>query len=230
MTENNGKTALILLGCPQVPVQTSMALYLVHGLKQQGIRPVVAGTRRRKTDEVDDPGGTTLRRMADLRHDFYEITEKERTSSSVSSSSTTTPIAYAGTRPTSQGALYALLSEHAEDLVDEIELPLEVVAAKPAQPHPAEAETRRGDARAVSSVKPEIIPHSLVSGGAEYIKKNAGSTQVEPGYKIRDVHIIGVARCMSASREDLIPLHQPATGPLSEGAAAGSSPRSGRKK
>jgi len=57
MTENDEKTALILLGCPQVPVQTSMALYLVHGLKQQGIRPVIAGTTAaRKLMEVADPG------------------------------------------------------------------------------------------------------------------------------------------------------------------------------
>ncbi len=134
MTENNGKTALILLGCPQVPVQTSMALYLVHGLKQQGIRPVVAGTpAARKLMEVADPGRYYLEEMADLDDTIDEITEKERDFDLcfvfVHNDS---GIAYAGTMAyISKARLYALLfGEHAEDLVDEIEFPCEVVAAK----------------------------------------------------------------------------------------------------
>jgi len=134
MTENNGKTALILLGCPQVPVQTSMALYLVHGLKQQGIRPVVAGTpAARKLMEVADPGRYYLEEMADLDDTIDEITEKERDFDlCFVFDHNDSGIAYAGTMAyISKARLYALLfGEHAEDLVDEIEFPCEVVAAK----------------------------------------------------------------------------------------------------
>jgi len=131
MTE---KTALILLGCPQVPVQTSMALYLVHGLKEHGIRPVIAGTvAARKLMEVADPGRHDLEEMADLDDMIDEITGKRRDFDLcfvfIHNDS---GVAYAGTMSyISQARVYALLfGEHAEDLAKEIEFPCEVVAAK----------------------------------------------------------------------------------------------------
>ncbi len=131
MTE---KTALILLGCPQVPVQTSMALYLVHGLKEHGIRPVIAGTvAARKLMEIADPGRHYLEEMADLDDTIDEITGKQRDFDLcfvfIHNDS---GVAYAGTMAyISQARVYALLfGEHAEDLVKEIEFPCEVVAAK----------------------------------------------------------------------------------------------------
>ncbi|MCK9319117.1 DUF1890 domain-containing protein [Methanoculleus sp.] len=131
MTE---KTALILLGCPQVPVQTSMALYLVHGLKEHGIRPVIAGTvAARKLMEVADPGRHYLEEMADLDETIDEITGKQRDFDLcfvfIHNDS---GVAYAGTMAyISKARVYALLfGEHAEDLVEEIEFPCEVVAAK----------------------------------------------------------------------------------------------------
>lgn len=134
MTENNEKTALILLGCPQVPVQTSMALYLVHGLKEQGIRPVIAGTQAaRKLMEVADPDRHYVSEMADLDAAIDEITGKERDFDLcfvfIHNDS---GIAYAGTMAyISKARVYALLfGEHAEELAEEIEFPCEVVAAK----------------------------------------------------------------------------------------------------
>jgi hypothetical protein len=131
MTE---KTALILLGCPQVPVQTSMALYLVHGLKEHGIRPVIAGTvAARKLMEIADPGRHYLEEMADLDDTIDEITGKQRDFDLcfvfIHNDS---GVAYAGTMSyISQARVYALLfGEHAEDLAKEIEFPCEVVAAK----------------------------------------------------------------------------------------------------
>ena len=38
-----------MLGCPQVPVQTSIALYLINRLKKAGITPVVAGNKAANT-------------------------------------------------------------------------------------------------------------------------------------------------------------------------------------
>lgn len=37
-------TALLLLGCPELPVQTSLALYLLSGLRDAGVEVTVAGT------------------------------------------------------------------------------------------------------------------------------------------------------------------------------------------
>ncbi|GLI47650.1 DUF1890 domain-containing protein [Methanoculleus bourgensis] len=136
MSEKNTseKTALILLGCPQVPVQTSMALYLAYGLSQRGIRPVVAGTTAaRRLMEVADPGRHYLGEMADLDATIDEITGKVRDFDLcfvfIHNDS---GVAYAGTMAyISRARLYALLfGEHAEDLAGEIEFPCEVIAAK----------------------------------------------------------------------------------------------------
>ena len=128
------KTALILLGCPQVPVQTSMALYLVHGLSQRGIRPVVAGTMAaRKLMEVADPDRHYLGEMVELDAAIDEITGKVRDFDLcfvfIHNDS---GIAYAGTMAYISGArLYTLIfGEHAEDLAGEIEFPCEVIKAK----------------------------------------------------------------------------------------------------
>ena len=125
---------MILLGCPQVPVQTSMALYLVHSLKQRGIRPVIAGTpAARKLMEVADPDRHYLPEMADIDAAIDEITEKRRDFDLcfvfIHNDS---GVAYAGTMAyISKARVYALIfGEHAEDLAAEIEFPCEVVAAK----------------------------------------------------------------------------------------------------
>ncbi|HNV38006.1 MAG TPA: DUF1890 domain-containing protein [Methanoculleus sp.] len=124
----------MLLGCPQVPVQTSMALYLVHNLAQRGIRPVIAGTpAARKLMEVADPGRHYLEEMTDIDAAIDEITEKRRDFDLcfvfIHNDS---GVAYAGTMAyISEARVYALIfGEHAEDLAGEIEFPCEVVAAK----------------------------------------------------------------------------------------------------
>ncbi|MDD2474069.1 MULTISPECIES: DUF1890 domain-containing protein [unclassified Methanoculleus] len=134
MTENDEKTALILLGCPQVPVQTSVALYLAYGLKQRGVRPVVAGTAAaRKLIETADPGRHYLSEMNDLDDTIDEITGKVRDFDLcfvfIHNDS---GVAYAGTMAyISKARLYALIfGEHAEELAGEIEFPCEVVAAR----------------------------------------------------------------------------------------------------
>ncbi len=134
MTEKNEQTALLLLGCPQVPVQTSMVLYLAHGLSERGIRPVIAGTTAaRRLMEVADPGRHYLGEMNDLDKMIDEITEKKRDFDLcfvfIHNDS---GIAYAGTMAyISKARVYALIfGEHAEELAGEIEFPCEIVAAK----------------------------------------------------------------------------------------------------
>lgn len=134
MTEKNEQTALLLLGCPQVPVQTSMVLYLAHGLSQRGIRPVIAGTTAaRRLMETADPGRHYLEEMADLDDAIDAITEMKRDFDLcfvfIHNDS---GIAYAGTMAyISKARVYALIfGEHAEELAEEIEFPCEIVAAK----------------------------------------------------------------------------------------------------
>ena len=41
---SQGKSALLVMGCPEVPVQNSMVIYLAHKLKKSGWDVTVAGT------------------------------------------------------------------------------------------------------------------------------------------------------------------------------------------
>ncbi|NYT06428.1 MAG: DUF1890 domain-containing protein [Methanomicrobiales archaeon] len=72
-------TALVMLGCPQVPIQTSAALYLVHGLRKAGIPVTIAGTpSARALLEVADPERVYLDEVVDLDACIGFIAEGER--------------------------------------------------------------------------------------------------------------------------------------------------------
>jgi hypothetical protein len=54
----NKKDVLLLLGCPEVPVQTGIALYLASRLKNAGMDVFVAGTDAAlDLIKVSDPDG-----------------------------------------------------------------------------------------------------------------------------------------------------------------------------
>jgi hypothetical protein len=68
-----------MLGCPQVPVQTGVALYLVSRLRKRGITPVIAGNRAaRMLIEVSDPDRHYTGEMIDLDRCIGEIADKKR--------------------------------------------------------------------------------------------------------------------------------------------------------
>ncbi len=54
--------ALLLLGCPEVPVQTGIALYLASTLKDQGFTVIAAGT----------PSAVSLMRTADPKKAYID--------------------------------------------------------------------------------------------------------------------------------------------------------------
>lgn len=68
MTDSaTGRTALLVMGCPKVPVQTSLVLYLAGRLKKAGIRTIIAGTpSARQLIRVADPDGHYIAEMKDL--------------------------------------------------------------------------------------------------------------------------------------------------------------------
>ena len=73
------KTALLVLGCPQVPVQTSIALYLMNRLKKAGVTPVVAGNKAANTLlVVADTERHYLGEVVDLDRAVAQISEKKR--------------------------------------------------------------------------------------------------------------------------------------------------------
>jgi hypothetical protein len=73
------RTALILLGCPQVPVQTSIALWLCAALNKQEIGCLVGGTpAARSLLEVADPDHHYLTDVGDLDAIIEEIADEKR--------------------------------------------------------------------------------------------------------------------------------------------------------
>ena len=73
------KTALLVLGCPQVPVQTSIALYLMNRLTKAGIVPVAAGNKAANTLlVVADQDRHYLGEVIDLDRAVALISEKKR--------------------------------------------------------------------------------------------------------------------------------------------------------
>jgi len=66
----NMNTALLVLGCPQVPVQTTAVLYIAARLKKAGIKTVIAGT----------PSARLLIKYADIEgHYVDEIRDLDMT-------------------------------------------------------------------------------------------------------------------------------------------------------
>ena len=64
-----------MLGCPQVPVQTSIALYLINKLKKAAMVPVVAGNKAANTLlVVADPDRHYLGEVMDLDRAVAMIT------------------------------------------------------------------------------------------------------------------------------------------------------------
>ena len=76
ITENRN-SALLVLGCPQVPVQTTAVLYIASRLKKAGIIPVIAGTpSARMLIKYADFEGHYINELRDLDMTIDAIIEK----------------------------------------------------------------------------------------------------------------------------------------------------------
>jgi hypothetical protein len=117
-----------------VPVQTSIALYLIHRLRQAGITPVVAGNRSAITLlVVADPKRHYLGEALDLDRAIDQITEKKRDFDiCFVFIHNDAGVSYAATMGTiSKARLYTIIyGEHYEELVASIEFPCQHIAAK----------------------------------------------------------------------------------------------------
>ena len=128
------ETALLVLGCPQVPVQTSIALYLINRLKQAGLVPVVAGNKAANTLlVVADPDRHYLGEVMDLDRAVAQISDKKRDfDRCFVFIHNDAGVSYAATMGAiSKAKLYAVVyGEHYEDQVKKIEFPCTIIAAK----------------------------------------------------------------------------------------------------
>ena len=127
-------TALLVLGCPQVPVQTSIAFYLISRLKKAGIIPIVAGNKAANTLlVVSDPDRHYLGEVMDLDRAVAQITEKKRDfDRCFVFVHNDAGVSYAATMGAISGAkLYALVyGEHFDEEAKKIDFPCTVIAAK----------------------------------------------------------------------------------------------------
>lgn len=127
-------TALLVLGCPQVPVQTSIALYLINRLKKSGVVPVVAGNKSANTLLViADPDRHYLGEVIDLDRTVALISEKKRDfDRCFVFIHNDAGISYAATMGAiSKAKLFVLIyGEHYDDLVKQVDFPCTIIAAK----------------------------------------------------------------------------------------------------
>jgi hypothetical protein len=75
----NNNEALLLLGCPEVPVQMGIAIYAAHQLTKQGMDVAVAGNEAViKLLRVSDPDRLYVKRVLNLDRTIGELAEKKR--------------------------------------------------------------------------------------------------------------------------------------------------------
>jgi len=75
--EQGKKTALLLLGCPEVPVQMGIALYLASRFEKSGISPVIAGNPSViQLIRVSDPDQHYVKRVMNLEKAMADLIEK----------------------------------------------------------------------------------------------------------------------------------------------------------
>ncbi len=133
MTGDEGKTALIMLGCPQVPVQTSAAIYLAYRLKRSGVRAVIAGTpSARKLVQLADPEGHYIGSVEDLDKCIAGMAEGKKTyHSSFVFIHNDAGVSYAATTAAiSGGQVYPVIfGSEAEALAAAIEFPCTKIVA-----------------------------------------------------------------------------------------------------
>ncbi|HWQ65293.1 MAG TPA: DUF1890 domain-containing protein [Methanospirillum sp.] len=72
------RTVLLVMGCPKVPVQTSLVLYLAGRMKKAGVRTIIAGTpSARQLIRVSDVDGHYIMEMKDLDQVISHLAEGE---------------------------------------------------------------------------------------------------------------------------------------------------------
>lgn len=73
----HNKKALLILGCPEVPVQMALALYAGYHLNNEGYEVITAGNPSvMKLIKTSDPAGNYLKKLTTLEQCIEGITDK----------------------------------------------------------------------------------------------------------------------------------------------------------
>lgn len=132
MTE--GKKALLVMGCPEVPVQMSIVLYLSHKLCKAGYDVTVAGTDAAvKLLKVSDPESYYVQKTVDLDQLIADIVEKKTDFDlCFTFMHSDAGMTYGATfSAISRARLYAVVfGKNAEELAKTIDYPAEKIVAK----------------------------------------------------------------------------------------------------
>lgn len=131
---DKNKSALLVMGCPEVPVQMSIVLYLTDKLRKAGYEVVIAGTDAAlKLLKVSDPDEHYISNTVDVDQCIADIVEKkidfDYCFTFMHSDAGAT---YAATMGAISGAkMYALVfGKNAESLEKTLEFPAEKIVAK----------------------------------------------------------------------------------------------------
>ncbi|MDD1724797.1 MAG: DUF1890 domain-containing protein [Methanospirillum sp.] len=78
--EDSSKKALLVLGCPEVPIQMALALYAGHNLIQSGYAVLTAGNPSvMKLIKTSDPDSHYLKKLTTLEQSIEGITDRNDT-------------------------------------------------------------------------------------------------------------------------------------------------------
>jgi hypothetical protein len=129
-----GEKVLLMMGCPEIPIQTSIALYLSHKLTNLGFDVTVAGTDAViKLLKVSDSDGYYVKKMVDLDKTLEDIIEKRMDFDiCFAFMHNDAGMTYAATMSgISQAKLYSIIfGRNAETLAEAIEFDTEKIVAK----------------------------------------------------------------------------------------------------
>jgi hypothetical protein len=129
-----GEKALLVMGCPEVPVQMSAVIYLSHKLSKAGLQVTVAGTDAAlKLLAVSDPEKYYIKSTVDLDQCIADLVERRvdydlcfvfmHNDAGLTYGATMSVI--------SRAKLYAVVfGKNAEALAEAIEYPAEKIVAK----------------------------------------------------------------------------------------------------
>lgn len=133
MEEERNET-LIVLGCPEVPVQQALALYAADHLNEAGKDVLIAGNSAVLVLlKVSDPKKVYAKKMMELDRCIEELASGERTPSTcIVFAHNDAGISYATTiRYLFEGRLIVVVfGREAEELAGQLEIPCELIVEK----------------------------------------------------------------------------------------------------
>lgn len=131
---DKNKSALLVMGCPEVPVQMSIAQYLSNKLGKAGYDVTIAGTDAAlKLLKVSDPDEHYVKKTIDIDRCIADIVEKKIDfDCCFAFMHSDAGVTYAATMSAiSSAKMYALVfGKNAESLGETIEFPAEKIVAK----------------------------------------------------------------------------------------------------